>query len=77
MRKTLQSSRWVLEIITPNSLFNYLQNRDEYLSILQERPDILDFSQKMQLAKLFLLKQYGGIWVDPSIFLMRDFDWIK
>ncbi|MGU9864841.1 glycosyltransferase family 32 protein [Klebsiella quasipneumoniae] len=50
-------------------------NLNEYISLPEISSDI-PASNKADLIRLMLIEQYGGIWMDASIFLTEDLEWI-
>ncbi|MBF7685628.1 hypothetical protein I2F17_07340 [Acinetobacter sp. B10A] len=47
----------------------------QYIDLPTFNNDIL-MAQRADLVRLELLAKYGGIWIDASIFLTRDLEWI-
>lgn len=50
-------------------------NVKNYIDLPELSQDVL-IAQKADLIRLELLAAYGGIWIDASIFLNENFDWI-
>lgn len=68
--------QWILEIITPNNIRNYLREYDSYRNTLLAAKGSLSQLQNIELLKLFVLKQYGGLWLDPDVILIANLSWI-
>jgi hypothetical protein len=72
----LENSRWVLEVLTPTNIFTYLHRHEEYKLMLRNHKKHLSFAEEVQMAKLMILEEYGGLWMDPSVILLEHVDWI-
>lgn len=54
-------------------------NKDNLSSYLQNLPQInndLSFANYSDIIRLALLEKYGGIWVDASVLITENLDWI-
>ena len=59
--------------LNKNNLFDYLDNKfSKYLAY--NFPNMKKISLKSDLIRLYLLYNYGGIWLDASIYLFKHID---
>jgi hypothetical protein len=63
---------WEINILNENNLQEYI-NTDIFDKIIVK--DSIK-QKKADLIRLLLLKKYGGIWVDASIFLSESLNWV-
>ena len=62
----------------PNCTIHILcdQNLQEYIPVLPTILSTLEPPKRADWIRLELLRQYGGIWLDASIFLTTPLDWV-
>lgn len=76
VKKSIESWRrynpdWTINVVTPKTLGNFLPNLD----IKNFRPG--DFVQrKVDLIRLHLIAEYGGVWSDATIVVKKSYDWV-
>jgi len=58
-----------VNIINENTVSYFLKN-------LPERNNDLPFANYSDIIRLALLEKYGGIWIDASILITKNLDWI-
>jgi hypothetical protein len=76
MLTSLAKDRWVLEIITPENYFNYLEDYERFLRIKNQGSAGLSFTDLLPLIRLHVLRRYGGFWIDPTTVLLAPLHWI-
>jgi hypothetical protein len=61
---------WTFHLLDRHSIKEYLPNNP----VLPERWDSLDNAKKANLYRVWLLDQFGGLWIDATAFCMIPFD---
>ncbi|WP_139420673.1 glycosyltransferase family 32 protein [Chryseobacterium mulctrae] len=67
-----------IQILHPDYKVNIV-NKDTLSSFLQNVPqknDALPFANYSDIIRLALLEKYGGIWIDASILITNNLDWV-
>lgn len=76
MLDSLARDRWVLEIITAENYFNYLEDYERFLRVRNQGSPGLSFPDLLPLIRLHVLQRYGGFWMDPSTVLLAPLHWV-
>ena len=72
-RQQLDSDRFRINIVSENNLSDYLS--PEWINQIPNFQD-LEIANQADFIRLSLLKFHGGIWLDATIYLLRDLSFI-
>jgi hypothetical protein len=72
-RMKFQHPGWEINIITKwNDLIRYVENNDTIMRVLDN--NIIGPAHKADLIRYYLLKTYGGVWLDITTFIVMPID---
>ena len=73
-RRHLDRDKFKIIVLSENNLHQYISP-----DLIEQIPDFqsLDKANQSDFIRLSLLKFYGGVWLDASIYLLQDFSFIE